>query len=239
MERGRISIAGESNIGAGRVKNEDNYCIFDPPGFPSALAVVCDGIGGHRDGEVASMFCCRRMMAEFLRRGAGIDSGAAAGDFLAETLADINAELFRRNEFDGRKLPMGCTVVGAVFTDAELAFCSIGDSRFYEFCPGEGTLRQLSVDDVCPGGCALNRALGIRRRLEAVPVVLPLEDDRIHLLCSDGLHHFVDDAGIADALRESATSRVAVNRLMRRALLMGAGDNITIVVAWNKSRGEA
>ena len=97
-------------------------------------------------------------------------------------------------------------------------------------------MRQLSVDDVCPGGCALNRALGIRRRLEAVPVVLPLEDDRIHLLCSDGLHHFVDDAGIADALRESTTSRVAVNRLMRRALLMGAGDNITIVVAWNKAR---
>ena len=238
MERGRISIAGESNIGAGRVKNEDNYCIFNPPGFPSALAAVCDGIGGHRDGEVASMFCYRRLMAEFLRRGSVLDNGAAAGDFLAETLGDINSEIFRRNEFDGRKPPMGCTVVGAVFTEAELAFCSIGDSRLYEFSPGEGALRQLSVDDVCSGGCALSRAIGIRRRVEAVPVVLPLENDRVHLLCSDGLHHFVDDCGIADALRESATPRVAVNKLMRRALLMGAGDNITIVVAWNKARRE-
>ena len=85
---------------------------------------------------------------------------------------------------------------------------------------------------------ALSRAIGIRRRVEAVPVVLPLENDRVHLLCSDGLHHFVDDCGIADALRESATPRVAVNKLMRRALLMGAGDNITIVVAWNKARRE-
>ena len=99
-------------------------------------------------------------------------------------------------------------------------------------------MRQLSVDDVCPGGCALNRAIGIRRRLEAAPVVLPLAADRVHLLCSDGLHHFVDNGGIADALRESTTARVAVNKLMRRALLMGAGDNITIVVAWNKSRQE-
>ena len=235
MERGRICIAGESNIGAGRVKNEDNYCIFNPPGYPSALAVVCDGIGGHRDGEVASMFCCRRLMAEFLRRGVTLDNGAAAGAFLAETLRGINGELFRRNEFDGRVLPMGCTVVGAVFTETEFAFCSVGDSRLYDFVPGEGTLRQLSVDDVCPGGNALSRAIGIRRRVEAVPEVLPLEPDRIHLLCSDGLHHFVDDDGIADALRESATSRVAVNRLMRRALLLGASDNVTIVVAWNRA----
>ena len=65
--------------------------------------------------------------------------------------------------------------------------------------------------------------------------MLPLEPDRIHLLCSDGLHHFVDDDGIADALRESVTSRVAVNKLMRRALLRGASDNITIVVAWNRA----
>ena len=236
MERGRINIAGESNIGSGRVKNEDNYCIFNPPGYPSALAVVCDGIGGHRNGEVASMFCCRRLMAEFLHRGVALGNGAAAGEFLAETLVEINAELFRRNEFDGRRLPMGCTAVGVVFTETELAFCSIGDSRLYEFAPGEGTLRQLSVDDVSPGSAALRRAIGIRRRLEAVPVVLSLVPDRVHLLCSDGLHHFVDDDAIADALCESATSRVAVNKLMRRALLRGAGDNITIVVAWNRVR---
>ena len=236
MERARINIAGETNIGAGRLKNEDNYCIFNPPGFSAALAVVCDGIGGHRDGEVASMFCCRRLMAEFLRRGGELHDGAAAGAFLAESLVDINARLVRRNEFDGRTRPMGCTAVCAIFTETELAFCSVGDSRLYGLVRGEGILRQLSADDVCSGGHALSRAVGIRRSLELTPKVLPLADDSIHLLCSDGLHHFVDDGGIADALRASVTPRVAVNTLMRRALLLGAGDNVTIVVAWNKSR---
>jgi serine/threonine protein phosphatase PrpC len=235
MELGRISIAGESNIGAGRAKNEDNYCIFNPPGFPAALAVVCDGIGGHRDGEVASMFCCRRMMAAFLHRGEELHGGAEAGAFLAETLTDINAAIFRRNEFDGRTLPMGCTAVCAVFTADEFAYCSVGDSRIYDFAPETGALRQLSVDDVGADGRALSRAIGIRRRVEIAPCVMPLEKGRVHLLCSDGLHHFVDDAGIADSLREFVTPRVAVNRLMRRALLRGAGDNITIVVAWNKA----
>lgn len=235
MERGRISIAGESNIGAGRVKNEDNYCIFNPPGFPVALAMVCDGIGGHRGGEVASMFCCRRMMAEFLRRGESLRGGAEAASFLAETLTGINAEIFRRNEFDGRTLPMGCTVVCTLFTADELVFSSVGDSRLYGFSPGTGVLRQLSVDDVSPGGHALSRAIGIRRQVDIEPRILPLEGDSVHLICSDGLHHFVDDGGIADSLRESVTPRVAVNKLMRRALLRGAGDNITIVVAWNKA----
>ena len=236
MELGRISIAGESNIGAGRVKNEDNYCIFDPPGFPSALAVVCDGIGGHRDGEIASMFCCRRLLAAFLRRGAELHSGADATAFLVGTLTDINTEIFRRNEFDGRRTqPMGCTVVCAVFTANEFAFCSVGDSRIYDFSPDTGILRQLSVDDVVSGGRALSRAIGIRRSVEIDPCVMPLENGSVHLLCSDGLHHFVDEAGIADSLREFVTPRVAVNRLMRRALLRGAGDNITIVVARNKA----
>jgi len=235
MERGRIDIAGETNIGAGRLKNEDNYCIFNPPAFPSALAAVCDGIGGHRDGEVASMFCCRRIMAEFLRRGGELRSGAAAGSFLAEALTECNDRLFCRNEFDGRELPMGCTAICAVFTGEELAFCGAGDSRLYDFSPQSGELRQLSVDDVCPGRNALSRAIGIRRRIELTPRIMPLEDDRFYLLCSDGLYHFADDGGIADALRESATPRVAVNKLMRRALLRGAGDNVTIIVARTRS----
>ena len=235
MERARINIAGETNIGAGRSKNEDNYCIFNPPGFPAALAVVCDGIGGHRDGEVASMFCCRRLMAEFLHRGPTLRDGAAAAEFLADTLTDVNSRLCRRNEFDGRKLPMGCTVVAAVFTERELVFCSAGDSRLYGFSPGAGELRQISTDDICRGSHALSRAVGIRRRLDPEPRILPLDGDVMHLFCSDGLHHFVPDNEIADALRESETSRAAVNRLMRRALLRGAGDNVTIIVAWSRT----
>ena len=236
MDREILSISGETNVGAGRLKNEDNYCIFNPPGFPVALAAVCDGIGGHRDGEVASMFCCRRLMAEFLRRGAGMRCAADAGAFLADVLTDVNARIFRRNEFDGRKFPMGCTVVAAIFTETELAFCGVGDSRFYGFSPRSGELAQLSEDDVCDGSRALSRAVGIRRRLEIEPKILPLGGDEVYLLCSDGLHHFVDDAGIADALRGSVTSRVAVNKLMRKALLNGACDNVTIVAAWSRAR---
>jgi len=232
MERLSLSIAGETNIGAGRVKNEDNYCIIAPPGFSSGLAMVADGIGGHRDGEVASMFCCRGMMSAFLRRGRDMSSAAEAGAFLAQQLSSISDLLFRRNAFDHRELPMGCTATCAVFTADEFACCSVGDSRMYEFSRADGTLRRITDDDVCPGTSVLCKAVGINSRLDVTPRRMPLRPDTIYLLCSDGLHHFVRAEEIADALKESVTSRMAVSKLMRRALLRGAGDNITIIAAW-------
>jgi len=232
MNRPCFDIAGETNIGAGRMKNEDNYCILAPPQFAASLAMVADGIGGHCDGELASMFCCHGMMKGFMRRGRDMRTAAEAGEFLVETLLDINARLFRRNEFDRRRRPMGSTAMCTVFTERELVFCGAGDSRLYEFSPATQVLRQLSSDDVCPGTSALCKAIGIRRRLVLTPEVTPLRPGTIYLICSDGLYHFVDDADIAATLIESTTARMAVGKLMRRALLHGAGDNITVIVAW-------
>ena len=71
-------MAGESNIGLGRSRNEDNYCIVAQPWLPCRLAVVADGIGGHRDGDIASCFCCRSLMYDFMLRGRSMDAAAAA-----------------------------------------------------------------------------------------------------------------------------------------------------------------
>ena len=240
MDRSCFDIAGETNIGAGRMKNEDNYCILFPPGFPCGLAMVADGIGGHRDGELASMFCCHGMLKGFMRRGRNMRGAEAACEFLVDTLRDVNARLFRRNEFERRERPMGSTAMCAVFTERELVWCGAGDSRLYEFSPASGELRQLSSDDVVPGTSALFRAVGIRRRFDPEHEVRPLRPGTMYLICSDGLYHFVEDAEIVDALTESTTSRMAVGKLMRRALLRGAGDNITVIVAWlREPRAEA
>lgn len=225
-------IAGESNIGLGRSRNEDDYCIAAPPGFPSRLAMVADGIGGHSDGDVASMYSCRRMMYAFMHRGREIADGRAAAEFLAAELSNVNNRLYRRNEFDRRERPMGCTAICAVFTPGNLTFCGAGDSRLYDYAPGSGTLRRLSTDDVACDGASLCRAVGIRPRLVLEPETLPLEAGHVYLLCSDGLHHFVEDSEIAAVLADAATARMAVSMLMRRALLRNAGDNITILAAF-------
>lgn len=229
-------IAGESNIGFGRRKNEDNYCIAAPPGFVSRLAVVADGIGGHADGDVASMCCCRWMMHDFLHRG-GVKDDAGAEEFLRSSLGSANERIFRRNEFDRRVRPMGCTAVCAVFSPGKLTYCGVGDSRLYDYDFASGMLRQLSVDDVACDGTSLCRAIGIRRRVEIEPSTIPLAAGHAYLLCSDGLHHFVGDDEIADVLSGAESSRMAVSMLMRRAILHAVGDNITVVAALTAKPG--
>lgn len=231
MDISAPAIAGESNIGLGRSKNEDSYCIVAPPGFASRLAVVADGIGGHSDGDVASMYCCRKLMHDFMSRGRNLVDGGSAAEFLQEELSSVNARLYKRNEFDRRKRPMGCTAICAVFSPGCLTFCGAGDSRLYEYDCSSGELLRLSTDDVACDGSSLCRAVGIRCRLKVEPTIRPLGPGRVYLLCSDGLHHFVKDEEIAAVLGEAATARMAVSMLMRRALLRNAGDNITILAA--------
>ena len=231
MAEQEFIIAGESNIGLGRSKNEDNYAIASFPGFPSALAVVADGIGGHRDGEVASACCCRWILRDFVRQCWDISLGADAGVFLAESIGAASRRIYLRNEFDRRERPMGCAIIGAVFTGREVAFCGAGDCRLYEYSPADAVLRQLSSDDVAADRCTLCNAAGIRYRAKLEAEIVGLKKECFYLLCSDGLHHFVPHAEIAAVLAEADSPRHAVSRLMRRALLHGAGDNITIVVA--------
>ena len=226
-----VTIAGESNIGLGRSRNEDNYAIAALPGFPAAFAVVADGIGGHHDGDVASTCCCRWMLRDFLHRGKSITLGADAGLFLAESIGAASRRIYLRNEFDRRERPMGCAILGAVFTEREIAFCGAGDCRFYEYSIPQAELRQLSCDDVAPDRCTLCNAAGIRYCAELRPVIVPRNADRYYILCSDGLHHFVPDAEISAVLAAADSPRRAVSMLMRRALLHKAGDNITVVVA--------
>ena len=226
-----LTVAGESNIGLGRPKNEDNYAIAAFPGFPSALAVVADGIGGHRGGEVASTCCCRWILRDYVHKCRELSLGTDAGVFLAESIGAASRRLYLRNEFDRSLRPMGCAILGAVFTEREIAFCGAGDCRLYEFSPADATLRQLSSDDVANDRCTLCNAAGIRYCAELTPEIVRRNAECVYILCSDGLHHFVPDAEIAAVLAEAKSPRRAVSLLMRRALLRKAGDNITIVVA--------
>ena len=226
-----VIIAGESNIGFGRSKNEDNYALAALPGFPSSLAVVADGIGGYSDGEVASACCCRWVLRDFVHRGAAITLGADAGVFLAESIGGASRRIYLRNEFDCREHPMGCAILGVVFTPEEVAFCGAGDCRLYEFSPSEAKLRQLSSDDVASDRCTLCNAAGIRYCAELRAEIIRRKPDCFYILCSDGLHHFVADDEIAAILGNAGSPRRAVSLLMRRAILRKAGDNITVVVA--------
>ncbi|MBS1370724.1 MAG: serine/threonine-protein phosphatase [Lentisphaeria bacterium] len=246
--RAGVIMAGESNLGLHRKRNEDNFCCYVPPGRDNALAVVADGVGGHSNGAVASLICCRDLAEAFRCLPAGrpmpVESTAA---FLRDTIREINKKVFDRNFFEQVRRPMSSTIVAAVFLRETVLLASAGDSRMYEYHPSDG-LVQLSTDHsfsaefarehgfLPPGSETMKnliaRAVGPRSELEPELHALPRRKESRYLLCSDGASGCVPAETLCSIMAESATPRQAVDRIMRRVLLTGARDNITAIAVF-------
>ncbi len=255
-------VGSLSHPGQTRVNNEDNYAVafYDsPPGVrtPVTLAMVADGIGGHRAGEVASGIAVDIIPSAFDKADA-IDYRSLFTHAVADTSEAIADHTFEHPESEG----LGTTCVAALVFDRSLYTVSIGDSRIYLL--REGKLRQISIDHSWvqeardkgvlsseearnhPRRNVLRRYLGAGAdpipdfRLQLSPKETDEQSrtnqgyrlqkgDRI-LLCSDGLNDMIDDAEIATALREHLDPQTATEELVRRALAAGGTDNVTALV---------
>ncbi len=237
-----------SHIGLVRKRNEDSYCVCRPAsGSGALLAVICDGIGGHAGGDMASLSCCRSLAAAWLRSGGGAENvcdAASAVEFLRREIAMANEHLHQRNLRENNPLPMGCTVVAAVLTGNIWTVANAGDSRFYQYDKDTMILTQKSCDDV-PGmpemaelgmqkkPChVITGAVGLRHEIKIHIGHLEFRRAKRFLLCSDGLYNEVDELGIGQILKKSENAKQCASELVRRALINGGRDNITVITVF-------
>ena len=259
-----LGIVCSIGIGAergGRARNEDNYLVCQNGRAawragdaeqerlgqgPGVLLAVCDGMGGHESGELASATAVR-VLSRLYRPGAPADPARAMLRFLRQSHERLH---FKAREHGPVK--MGTTVTLAWILGNQLAFAHVGDSRLYLF--RDGRLKQLTSDHTRsefarrdglpdpPEGehlaqCFIygSRGLGDDARLrielgfDAASVELQRGDQL--LLCSDGLCGVVDDASIADVLAHTTSPQSAAVSCMERAIARGSTDNITVMVA--------
>lgn len=234
----RISIAARSDLrpaldmtaatdkGRARTRNEDHF-LLDPA---LGLAVVCDGMGGHAAGGVASALAVKSFREAILARKQllrdYIDCENAPVEVTKHEVASLlqlaaneaSRAVHQEASRDAAKRGMGTTLV-AVLVLANHAFVvHVGDSRAY--ISRQGELEQLTRDHTVynelirrrklPGSAvqevapknALTRAVGVYEHCEAETLVIDVaEGDRI-LLCSDGLYRYFEGAeGSVDELR--------------------------------------
>lgn len=239
-----MSIAGRTDVGCSRSRNEDCFGIREDAG----LALVCDGMGGHAGGDVASRAAADAIIEVVVaaRGGAvGLHDAVSVARSAVQTanqrLLDLNRE---RGLPEGRG--MGTTVVGLfrVGSGDRLVAFHAGDSRLYRLRDGE--LRQLTRDHSlyqhwldqggrgpAPQRNIILRAVGTTANLDpevSVHTVLPGD---FYLLCSDGLTSMLPDDGIAGilaAVSEQGLDATA-ERLVAAANERGGFDNITVVLA--------
>jgi len=224
--RGRVRARNEDTIVVGGWISEPEMAA--PRAFRHVLSAplvcaVCDGMGGHHAGEVAS-----RQVALSLAVGQRrlVDARAVAAK-----LETINVELYRAMQADEDLLGMGTTVAGLVL-GPRLFWFNVGDSRVYRH--RDARLVQVSVDDTPPGprsgmitqsmGGALPPS-GIAPHLGEEQLPVPSR----FLMCSDGLTDMLDDGDIEDCLKLSDADAVA--QLFDLAMRAGGRDNISIVLA--------
>jgi protein phosphatase len=240
-----IEWAVGSHRGRVREQNEDSARVSKDLG----LAVLCDGMGGHQAGEVASRIAVETFLESYQR---AVESCAPDPSRLPEISCLLecarraNESVHLRSEEDEDYRGMGCTLVALKVAGGGASFVSVGDSRLYLFRGGK--LTQVSEDhtrvrmlermgipleanEARQMHGLLVRALGTHEKVDIDHGHGGTYRGDTWLLCSDGLTDELGDAEIARILQESPTPQSAVTSLIERAVQAGGRDNVTIAIA--------
>ncbi len=235
----KVRYGAHSDVGMRRDVNQDCYGIAESlqyTGFGTVL-VVCDGMGGHFAGEVASQLGVG-IFLQFYYESNQDDRPA----LLQQAFAAANQYIYTYGHGT-----MGTTGVAALLIENRLYIANVGDSRAYLI--RDGAITQVSQDhsfvaeQVAAGLLTpeqarmsvhrnmITRALGYQNDVE-VDLFAPglLQPDDIVLLSTDGLHSLVEDAELAQVVVALPPDQ-AVQHLIDMANERGGTDNITAVIA--------
>jgi protein phosphatase len=228
----RVRYSARTDTGKRRTINQDAYGSAEVG--QGTLLVVCDGMGGHLSGEVASTLAAETILTTFQPH-----------DDPAEGLRQAFVMANRRVYEEGRGT-MGTTAVAAFFCRNMLYVANVGDSRAY--LVREGQIRQLTLDhsligDQVAAGLLtaeqarqstirniITRAIGHLAHVEVDLFREPLLPGDTIVLSTDGMHGLLADDEIA-AIASMHPIEVAVQRLVDEANARGGPDNITVVIA--------
>ncbi|MDR1641520.1 MAG: protein phosphatase 2C domain-containing protein [Clostridiales bacterium] len=187
------------------------------------LALVCDGVGGTKDGAFSASFAVNAMNSWF-RDLSDID---CIGLRMRDEALRINNLIIK--EAKEKSLDTAATFTAILFTCARYYVVHIGDTRAYSFS-SSNVVEQLTVDNVSASG-ALTGCIG---RFEN-PVFFYSEGDacaKMFLICSDGLYKKLDLSTVFPEIRIKHRKDVtrAIQQLAERAIKHGEKDNISVAL---------
>jgi len=229
-----------------RSQNQDACHTFSNPEEGWVLAVVCDGMGGAKSGNVASSLAVS-VFSDIVSDGMSGDCPAnRMGELMRMGAISANDAVFEMSmssrEFSG----MGTTLVAAAITRSAAAVLNIGDSRAYHI--SESGIRQITKDHSLveeligrgelsreesgryPGRNLITRAVGTAENVLADIFCPEVKSGEYILLCTDGLTGIVSDQEILFEVLHGGGSDDCCQRLVQIALSRGAPDNVTAVL---------
>ncbi|ABO66404.1 MULTISPECIES: Stp1/IreP family PP2C-type Ser/Thr phosphatase [Geobacillus] len=233
-----------TDIGQIREYNEDSGGVFANQSG-QYLAVVADGMGGHRAGDVASAMAVAYLQQQW-EQERHLSSPTEAEQWLKSHIAVANERLLRHALSHPECQGMGTTVVVAICTSSFVTIAHIGDSRCYLL--NQNGIQQLTDDHSLvnelvksgqiskedaehhPRKNVLLRALGTEPAVKIDVKTVSIDEDDMLLLCSDGLSNKVPEADIVHILTSGGTLEEKAEALIDLANERGGEDNISLAV---------
>lgn len=267
-----LEVVGHTDTGRERHHNEDFFLIHNrqKQWFTSSgqqvqaegLYIVCDGMGGHAEGEVASSLAAKTL-CDYFEEFWPWQSPLPDANLFREGILRANQAIFDVNEDKSKTGSgrMGTTLIAALVQGSMIRIGHVGDSRVYRFSKRLG-LEQITVDhevgqrfiqqgvepEIAYGRAdayQLTQALGPRNSNALSPDIYDIEvhEDTLLLLCSDGLtdnrcleSHVVSH--ILPLLDFKADLRQGVYQLVQLGNEYNGHDNLTVVAARLKLRSQ-
>lgn len=229
-----------------RPVNEDSVGVYQKG--ESSIFVLCDGLGGHGMGDIASATVKDSFISLFS------EVNGECGDFIENAFLLSQQELMTKQETLHAKHRMKTTAV-CVATDkqnAYIGFC--GDSRCYVFTRNKVRFRtkdhsipQMLVDSKVikekeirnhPDRNMVMKVMGVdweSPMCEVLPT-LPLKKAQAFLLCSDGFWELIEEDRMCRLLKEAKTVEQWLESMTREVEANGVGrnmDNFSAIAVWN------
>lgn len=249
----KVLAHGATNVGCVRKNNEDTFRLAPDAG----LFLVCDGMGGHASGEVASQIAADAMVRfvaldrhrpDFEWPAASRHMPTEEARTLDAAVRQANLEVYVHSLGHPAHKGMGTTIVSLLAGTDALGVVHVGDSRIYRMRDRE--LEQVTDDhsllnhymrtramtaeqiSTFQGKNVIVRAVGLHETVEPEVQSIPYRAGDLYLLCTDGLTDMVGDEQIAEVLRDrSEVLQEGTDELIRLALEAGGKDNVSVLLA--------
>ena len=247
-----FSGSAKTDVGRRRTGNEDSFCLAPELN----LFVVCDGMGGHAAGEVASRLAVDTIHESMQKYLAGENvplvgeprqDCSPPSNFLLSSIQMANKAIYEKAQSHPDYAGMGTTIVAVLGIGDRLALTHVGDSRIYRVRDGkiaqvtkDHSVVQMQLDRgiITPEEAAesqyrhmITRALGLKAVVEIDLVEESAAEGDLLLLCSDGLSDLVAAQEMLGKITaNSAQLGAACQALVNLANERGGVDNITTML---------
>ncbi|MDR3623732.1 MAG: Stp1/IreP family PP2C-type Ser/Thr phosphatase [Chlamydiales bacterium] len=241
----RIEHFGLSNVGLVRQNNEDAWEALPQHN----LYALADGLGGKNSGEIAARAAIEEISSCIQKNPLFNDTAKDDQEIIKALHAAIvatNLKIWEMAKSAPHLNGMGTTLTLALFWDNKIILGNVGDSRIYRVRSGK--LEQLTHDDslvfellqfglideeeakVFPLKHVITKSIGGIATLDPSVSSLPIENNDIYLLCSDGLHGLVENLEILSILQKNDSLENISHNLIKAALSKGGHDNVTVII---------